>query len=336
MVNIDDYEQASRLASLDVSITWTPDENPRDVARRIVKECCKHNHKSKRIMDSYCKDEAFVVSLEGTLLESLHAYRDFCRAHMIGEQQRLVLMDNDDSKESCNNNDNNGNDCDCNCNGTSSTTTATTDIVRRSTTVLEYPKLKCRLVATRGHSGAKCPQFHIDNVPCRWIQTMVGPGVELVNTSTSTSTSTTCCKVPDTDGNSNADGDADGGEVIRWDAFHNYSPTTRSRSDNNNDGINDDENQNDDNDDILSWSVEDRNRILVDSSRADIYQSNPGEAVLIPGSSWDEYSLLSSSSSSTNININMIATTKPVVHKSPETLRSDQCRVLFTQDIIFE
>jgi hypothetical protein len=39
---------------------------------------------------------------------------------------------------------------------------------------------KCRLVATLGTTGAKCPQFHIDHVPVRWIQTFVGPGVEIV------------------------------------------------------------------------------------------------------------------------------------------------------------
>ncbi|KAG7338969.1 DUF1826 domain containing protein [Nitzschia inconspicua] len=41
-------------------------------------------------------------------------------------------------------------------------------------------RFKCRLVATIGTSGAKCPQYHIDQVPVRWIQTFVGPGVELV------------------------------------------------------------------------------------------------------------------------------------------------------------
>jgi hypothetical protein len=56
---------------------------------------------------------------------------------------------------------------------------------------LKNIKFKCRLVASVGPSGAKCPQFHIDHVTVRWIQTFVGPGVVLV----------------------------DGEAGIRWDAF---------------------------------------------------------------------------------------------------------------------
>jgi hypothetical protein len=104
--------------------------------------------------------------------------------------------------------------------------------------------------------------------------------------------------------------DCDDG-VIRWDAF-SHPPTQRGEEE----MIDDD---------IVSWSVDDRNQMLVDASRAVIYPSKQGEAVLIPGSTWDEYSLSCSPTS-----------TKPVVHKSPEGLHSDQCRVLFTQDIIFE
>lgn len=33
-----------------------------------------------------------------------------------------------------------------------------------------------RLVATRGAAGTKCPIWHIDHVPCRWIQALAGPG----------------------------------------------------------------------------------------------------------------------------------------------------------------
>jgi len=122
---------------------------------------------------------------------------------------------------------------------------------------------------------------------------MVGPGVELVDTT-------------------NVDEYNSG--VIRWDGF-NY-PRTR---------IDDAETIDEDDNDIVSWSVEDRNRMLVDASLADIYHPNEGEAILIPGSTWDEYSLSRSPTS-----------TKPVVHKSPGGLRRNQCRVLFTQDIIFE
>jgi len=37
-------------------------------------------------------------------------------------------------------------------------------------------RLKARLVATRGSPGTKCPQWHLDHVPVRWIQALTGPG----------------------------------------------------------------------------------------------------------------------------------------------------------------
>lgn len=39
---------------------------------------------------------------------------------------------------------------------------------------------KARIVATRGSSGTKCPQWHVDHVAVRWIQSFVGPGCEMV------------------------------------------------------------------------------------------------------------------------------------------------------------
>jgi len=250
------------ISFVDISITWRPDEDPQRVAKRIVQECLCRSFPSDDKKMTHGKNN-LTTSLEETLVESLHAYRDFCQTHML--RQRLI-----DFKTKT------INDCDC------------------CTSVLpQNQKLKCRLVATRGYAGAKCPQYHIDNVPCRWIQSMVGPGVELVNTS----------NVDDYDG-----------RVIRWDAFSN-SPG----------GGGDEEIIDDEDDDVVSWSVEDRNQMLVDASRADVYHSKQGEAILIPGSTWDEHSLSC-----------LPTSTKPVVHKSPEGLRSDQCRVLFTQDIIFE
>jgi hypothetical protein len=41
-------------------------------------------------------------------------------------------------------------------------------------------RFKARLVATRGPTGTKCPQWHIDHVPVRWIQSLVGRGCEFV------------------------------------------------------------------------------------------------------------------------------------------------------------
>lgn len=42
------------------------------------------------------------------------------------------------------------------------------------------PKCKARIVATRGFTGAKCPRWHLDHVPFRYIQSLVGPGCEYV------------------------------------------------------------------------------------------------------------------------------------------------------------
>ena len=41
-------------------------------------------------------------------------------------------------------------------------------------------KYKARIVASRGKMGTKCPQWHIDHVPVRWIQSLKGPGCEIV------------------------------------------------------------------------------------------------------------------------------------------------------------
>lgn len=47
---------------------------------------------------------------------------------------------------------------------------------------IQPPKTyKARVVATRGPHSTKCPQWHLDHVPVRWIQALVGPGVEWVD-----------------------------------------------------------------------------------------------------------------------------------------------------------
>ena len=42
-------------------------------------------------------------------------------------------------------------------------------------------KFKGRLLATRGGEGKKCPNFHVDHVPVRWIQSLHGPGCQWVD-----------------------------------------------------------------------------------------------------------------------------------------------------------
>lgn len=43
-----------------------------------------------------------------------------------------------------------------------------------------FGEFKARVVATRGPSGTKCPRWHVDHVPMRWIQALVGPGCDYV------------------------------------------------------------------------------------------------------------------------------------------------------------
>ena len=39
---------------------------------------------------------------------------------------------------------------------------------------------RARMVATRGPRGTKCPRWHVDHVPVRWIQSLVGPGCNFI------------------------------------------------------------------------------------------------------------------------------------------------------------
>jgi hypothetical protein len=83
-----------------------------------------------------------IEAMAATLSESLRSYRDFCNVHILsGRQQDVRLHDDTD---------------------------------------LHHQHLKYRLIVTRGKDGVKCPLFHYDHVPVRWIQTFVGPGTELV------------------------------------------------------------------------------------------------------------------------------------------------------------
>lgn len=45
---------------------------------------------------------------------------------------------------------------------------------------------KARIVCTRGSSGTKCPKYHCDHVPVRWIQSLIGPGCNYIESSDTT------------------------------------------------------------------------------------------------------------------------------------------------------
>lgn len=131
---------------------------------------------------------------------------------------------------------------------------------------------QARLVATRGTTGTKCPQWHVDHVPVRWIQSLVGPGCEIVS---------------------------DNSQGIHWEAWKRSG---------------------DEEDEVVSGSVQERNQALVDEDRATIYQGKESEALVLIGNRWREFTRDK-------------AWKEAVVHKSP-TLGWGQGRVLLTQDIL--
>ena len=40
---------------------------------------------------------------------------------------------------------------------------------------------KIKLTAMHGNCATRCPSWHVDNVPCRWIQTLLGPGCNYID-----------------------------------------------------------------------------------------------------------------------------------------------------------
>lgn len=136
-------------------------------------------------------------------------------------------------------------------------------------------KFKVRLVATRGPSGTKCPQWHIDHLPVRWIQSLVGPGCEMIVGNTK--------------------------EGINWSLVNGFDENVE---------------------DTVQMSVQERNRALVKESVAECYTAKEMEAIILVGNRWGAFSKEESH-------------IPPVVHRSP-TLLLGQARVLLTQDIILE
>jgi len=233
-----------QVSSLDVNRIWAVDDDPQNIAKDIIQEC----------FDSIDADASTnnhslgaVDDLASSLSEALTAYREFCLQHLLISPDKNCCDDENDN------------------------------IVENRRRKL---KLKCRLVASRGPSGAKCPQYHIDHVPVRWIQTFVGPGVELI----------------------------DGKNGVRWEAFRD--------SEREQDEVNPDS-------DAISWTPQERNKMLVDSKQANTYHAMQGEGILMLGEQWNEYATRQS------------PFLTPTVHKSPE-VSNLQPRVLLTQDVVFD
>jgi Protein of unknown function (DUF1826) len=103
-----------------------------------------------------------------------------------------------------------------------------------------------RLVASRGTRGAKCPVWHVDQVACRWIQALAGPGCEWV---------------------------ANSQDAVQWDQF--FLDTSGAGSDSHHDGTMEE---------ARVMSNECRNEQLVNRQRAIIRHAQEGEGVILLGS----------------------------------------------------
>jgi len=89
------------------------------------------------------------------LTQCMQEYQDFCVQHL-----RVVAPSHSSSS--------------CCCNDHSKEE----DGAEEPTTISGF---RARVVATRGPSGTKCPKWHLDVVPCRWIHALVGPGCDYVD-----------------------------------------------------------------------------------------------------------------------------------------------------------
>jgi Protein of unknown function (DUF1826) len=113
---------------------------------------------------------------------------------------------------------------------------------------IEQGSFAARLVASRGTVGAKCPIWHVDQVPCRWIQALAGPGCEWVVNR----------------------------DAVQWDQFyHNGVGGHRDTQDN---PIHDTA------DEALVVSNACRNEQLVNRQRAIVRHAREGEGVILMGS----------------------------------------------------
>jgi hypothetical protein len=184
-------------------------------------------------------------------------------------------------------------------------------------------QFQVRITSSRGTTGTKCPVWHMDHVPVRWIQSLVGPG---------------CMWVQDQEQGHDATGTGTSiaTSVEQWN--NKVYRADQAQVDNDN-------YDNDDNDDEwMAQSAKERNQQLIGPT-ATVRQAAPGEAVMLIGKRWSELSLVASQSaqaqscsdgsdsdSSTSVNIHIPA----AIHKSPDQLLPWQGRVLLTMDVLYD
>ena len=163
-------------------------------------------------------------------------------------------------------------------------------------------RARLRLVASRGPAATKCPRFHIDHVPFRWIQSLVGPGCDVVMD-------------PST---------------VHW-------PILLRRDDSDGDNDNDD----DDHDERWTAQEWNR-RLLLPDARPEAVQRVPeGQPVILLGSRWQEWTLRfgtrETAATLVDLTAGMSSSTTvplPVLHKSPSLPLPWHGRVLLTLDLV--
>jgi hypothetical protein len=196
----------------------------------------------------------------------------------------------------------------------SSTTTTST------TSTSSSLSFTMRLVCTYGGSraGTKCPIWHVDHVPCRYIQTFYGPTCRFINHQRENDIIYRRIMTQQQEEEEQEVEEVSSDPIIDG---HRVGGT------------------------IEFLSVQERNEILlhgIDDNKSCIGQANVGEGIILIGKLWDSW--ITTTTSITNITTsddqddennrrsgNSIGTA--AVHKSPHITSSHQGRILFTINV---
>lgn len=155
-----------------------------------------------------------------------------------------------------------------------------------------------RMLCTYGgrRAGTKCPIWHIDHVPCRYIQTFYGP---------------TCMFI-----NNHRDNRIIYHRII---AQQQELPSSEAKPD-----------DNASNDEFLS--VEERNEILLHgiNDKSCIGHANVGEGIILLGNAWTQWTMTGGDMDDDE---HTAALPMAAVHKSPHITSPTQGRILFTINV---
>ncbi|KAL7573812.1 hypothetical protein ACA910_007837 [Epithemia clementina (nom. ined.)] len=162
--------------------------------------------------------------------------------------------------------------------------------------------LTARIVCTRGRASTKCPKWHQDHVPFRWIQSLVGPGCEWIELFASKDTTEFVNRHNEAHDRDNAIiwGDSVVPKREESPSLFFQQPVWRQRH----------------------RRLQQRQRQPTNHD-CHVHQAREGQAVLLLGNRWKEMA---------HVNKELPA----VIHKSPTGLPPWQGRVLLTMDVVPE